>query len=135
MSYIWSTLTALARILTLPALRALGGMLSAVLMPVARGAAGVALVIAAVALAHDLGPTTIGRSSEFSPTSVMAHWQQVAPAALKATRTFVTSRMPSWVWSAISAPLTLPTFIFFTFLSGVFGYFGRRRHKVEMFAN
>ena len=135
MSKFWHYLLALARALTLPIVRAASGLMSALSLPLARGAAGVSLIIAAVALAHDIGPATAGRAAEFKPTVVLRHWDQLAPQSLKATRQFVTQRMPSWVWSAITGLLSLPTFAVFAGLSLVFGYFGRRRSRIEVFAN
>jgi hypothetical protein len=135
MSYIWTTLNSLVRLLTLPALRALAGLMSTISYPLARAAAGIALIIAAVALAHDLGPATVGRTSDFHATAVLTHWQQLAPESLLAASGFATKRLQPWVWSAATAPLKLPTFIVFAVLGAVFGYLGRRRQRVEIFAN
>ncbi len=135
MGKFWQLIKTFARLVTLSPLRAVGGLLSALSLPIARGAAGVALIIAAVALAQDIGTSTVGRSAEFRPTAVVRHWEELAPQSFKATRQFVTLRMPPWVWSAIAGLFSLPTFAFFTGVAVVFGYFGRRRLRTEIFAN
>lgn len=128
-------LAALARAIVLPPLRAILNLASALVRPVARTLSAVALVVAAVALAHDLGPITIGRPSEFKSTPMMSHWQTLAPKTAETTRAFVNQRLPSWVWGAISGLLALPTFVAFTLLAMVLALVGRQRRRVEIFAN
>ena len=125
----------LVRVLTLPLLRAVGGVAWTLAVPALRALAGVFLIVAAVALASDAGPVSPGAPKSFQPTAVVAHWQQIAPSSLDATRTFLTKRTKPWVWDALSAPLRLPTFVFFSGLGLVFGYFGRHRRRVEIFVN
>jgi len=141
MNTLWRLLTGLARALTLPPLRALGGLLAGMALPFARAAAGVSMIIAAVALAHDLGPAmatarnaSVQSTAGFSPTSVMRHWEQLAPQSHKATRAFATQRMPQ-AWSLVAGIFALPAFVAFTGFALIFGYFGRRRRRVEIFAN
>ena len=125
----------LLRVLTLPLLRAVGGVAWTLAIPAMRALAGVFLIVAAVALASDAGPVSTGAQKSFQPTAVVAHWQQIAPASLEGTRDFLTKRTKPWVWDAFSAPLRLPAFVFFGGLGLVFGYFGRRRRRVEIFVN
>ena len=128
-------MTGLLRVLTLPLLRAVGGVVWTLAVPTFRALAGVFLVIAAVALASDAGPVTTGGRRGFEPTTVVSHWQQIAPSSLAATRSFLTKRTRPWVWDVFSAPLRLPTFAFFVGLGLVFGYLGRHRRRVEIFVN
>ena len=116
-------------------LRAIGDVMWTLAMPTFRGLAGVMLVIAAVALASDLGPLTSKGAKNFHPTTVIGHWQQTAPASLEATRTFFTKRTKPWIWDALSTGLALPTFVFFVGCGLAFGYLGRRRRNVEIFVN
>jgi hypothetical protein len=140
MTSLMRALTGLARLLTLPLLRGLGGVFLTLAVPTLRAVAGICLVVAAVALASDAGtvttggPTTGGRAS-FHATPVLAHWQSVAPTSLDATRSFVTKRLRPWVWDAGSAPLRLPSFVFFAALGALLGYLGRHRRRVEIFVN
>jgi hypothetical protein len=135
MSALLRTLTALLRVLTLPLLRGIGGIATTIALPTFRALSGILLVVAAVALAHDAGNVSSNPSKGFQPTSVLVHWQQLAAPALDNTKQFVTKRMRPWVWDALSAPLRLPSFVFFTLLAIVFGYCGRHHRRVEIFAN
>ena len=125
----------IARILTLPLLRAAGGIVLTLAVPTLRALAGVCLIVAAVALASDTGTMTMGGQRNIKPVAIIEHWQQVAPTSLESTRTFLTTRTRPWVWDAFSAPLKLPTFLFFTVLGLLFAYIGRRRNRVNIFAN
>lgn len=125
----------LARVLTLPLLRGIGGILLTLMVPVLRALAGVCFIAAAVAFASDIGTTSVGSGRRIEPTAVVKHWQQIAPESLEGTRSFLTTRTRPWVWDAFSAPLRLPTFVFFTVVALLFGYLGRRRNRVNIFAN
>ncbi|MGH8337791.1 MAG: hypothetical protein ACRETL_13435 [Gammaproteobacteria bacterium] len=127
--------TALIRMTALPALRAAGGLIWTILVPTFRALAGVSIVIAAIALASDTGPIDASGGVHLRPTSVLADWQSLAPAALDATHRFVVKRMQPWVWEALSAPLTLPSFVVFLVLGLILGYLGRHRRQVAIFAN
>jgi hypothetical protein len=122
------------RLATAP-LRAIGDVMWTLAVPTFRALAGVMLVIAAVALASDLGPLTSAGAKNFHPTTVINHWQQTAPASLESTRTFFTKRTKPWIWDALSTGLRLPTFVFFVGCGLAFGYLGRRRTSVEIFIN
>ncbi len=134
MAWLMRAVTGLARLLTLPLLRGLGGVLLTLTIPTLRALAAVCLVVAAVALASDAGTTTGGRGT-FQSTTVLTHWQSLAPTSLEGTKTFLTKKMRPWVWDAASAPLRLPAFAFFAGLGLFFGYLGRHRRQVEIFVN
>jgi hypothetical protein len=128
-------LAGLGRLLTLPLLRGIGGILSTIALPTCRALSGICLVVAAVALAADAGPITSRASTPFVPTTALAHWRSVAAPSLEATQQFVVKRMRPWIWDMMSAPLRLPTFVFFAVISLVFGFLGRHRRRVEIFVN
>ena len=128
-------LTALLRITALPFLRAVGGLLWSITVPTFRVLAGVCLIVAAVALASDAGPAMMGGPMRLQPTTVLTHWENSAPASLESAHGFIVNRMRPWIWDAASAPLKLPAFVFFTGLGLAFGYLGRRRRLVAIFAN
>lgn len=131
---IWRALATGARTLALAPLRAIGDGLSWIARPLARGIAGAALILAAVAFAHDLGPSLIARRVEVKPTTVIIHWQQLAPVSYKATRSFLTQRAQP-VWDTTAAVLSLPAFAWCVAIALVMGHLGRRRDQVDIFAN
>lgn len=135
MAALMRALASLTRLLTLPVLRAVGGILAGIAVPLSRAMAGVCLIIAAVALASDMGPTSLARQQSFEPTAVITHWQEIAPASLEGVHTFLMKRTRPWIWDAFSAPLRLPSFVFFAALCLLFGYLGRHRQRVNIFAN
>ena len=128
-------LAGLLRVTALPVLRATGGVLWTISIPAFRALAGVCLVFAAVALASDAGPVSMGGPVRLQSTPVLTHWEYFSPSSLEATRGFVVKRMRPWVWDATSAPLRLPSFVFFTGLGIVFGFLGRRRRHTVIFVN
>jgi hypothetical protein len=133
MKTVLDTLYAIARILTLP-LRSLGEFVLTFAMPACRAIAGVCLMTAAVALAADIGPLSAGGARSFTPTPAIKHWQQMSPRTLEVSKAGV-SRIRPWVWDAVAVPLRLPSFVVFTLLGLVFGYMGRHRRRVNIFAN
>ncbi len=135
LAWLVNAVAATAHVLTVPLLRGIGGILSTLAIPVSRGLAGVCLIVAAVALASDLGTATMGGQRKIEPTSVVRHWQTFGPNSMEQTRSFLNKRTRPWVWEAFSTPLRMPAFVFFTLLGMVFGYLGRRRHRVNIFAN
>ena len=125
----------LLRMTALPLLRAVGGVLWTLTVPMLRVLAGVCFVLAAVALASDAGPIGGGVPWRLQPTPVLVHWQGMAPSSLEDTRGFIVKRMRPWMWDALSAPLKLPTFVFFSGLGLLLGYGGRHRREVAIFSN
>ncbi len=135
MASLMRMLASLARLLTLPLLRAVGGVLVTIAVPLSRALAGICLIVAAVALASDMGPGSLSRQRSFEPTAVIENWHQLAPASLETVQSFLVNRTRPWIWNAFSAPLRLPSFVFFTVLGLLFGYLGRHRQRVNIFAN
>jgi hypothetical protein len=135
MSAILRTLTALLRALTVTPLRGLANLTATIALPTFRALSGILLVVAAVALAHDAGNISSNPTKGFQPTAVVTHWQQLAAPSLDNTKQFISKRLRPWVWDALSAPLKLPSFVFFTLAAMLFGYLGRHHRRVEIFAN
>jgi hypothetical protein len=125
----------LARLTAIPLLRGIGGILSTIALPSCRALSGICLVVAAVALASDVGPVTSRAGVTMETTTVLKHWQSLAAPSLDVAKQFVATRMKPWIWDLVSAPLRLPSFVFFSLLALVFGYLGRHRRRVEIFAN
>lgn len=104
-------------------------------MPVFRFLTAVMLLVAVVALVHDLTPAFYG-AGPLNATSISGHWEQIAPSSRKAAETAVSASVGAWVWSLMQALLlSWPTFLVFGGLAAVCGLFGRRRRRVEIFVN
>jgi hypothetical protein len=135
MATIWWTIRTLLIAPVVWLFRLVGLMATTFSAPLARMLSGVALVAAAVALAHDLGPVTLGIPSDITATTVLAHWQALAPISHKTAKAVVTATLGGWGWGLLTMPLTLPAVLVFAGLSLLLGFLGRRRRQVEIFAN
>ena len=110
--------------------------------PVRRGALTVLrllayplLLLAVVALVYD-GTRTLAAGSGLVVTSLAEHWQAIAPANLEATRALVVRRLGAAAWEpGIMSALRLPAWLGLGGLGLIFGYLGRRRRAVDVFAN
>lgn len=93
------------------------------------------LLVAAIALVTDLsGPLSAGQP--FVATTLLAQWQEMAPATLQTAEAALKRATTPWLWDGLMAPLlSLPTFLLFGLLGLWCGYIGRRRHKVNIFVN
>ncbi len=93
------------------------------------------LLLAAVALVYD-GTRTLAGGSGFVMTSFLEHWQTIAPASLESTQGFVTRRLAAGLWDpVIMSALRLPAWVVLGGLGLIFGYIGRKRRAVNVFAN
>jgi len=134
-SWLISSISMAFHTLIMPLLSGIGGIAATIAVPTLRGLAGVCFIVAAVALASDMGMATMDGAQKIRPTAVSQHWQQVTPSSFEATRSFIVKRARPWVWDAFSTPLRMPTFVFFALGGLLFGYLGRRRNRVNIFAN
>ena len=92
-------------------------------------------LVAVVALVTDVTPAWNG-TGPFEATSVIGHWEELAPVTLEAARETVSQSTPAWVWdSVIMSILNLPTFVLFGLLAIVCGYVGRHRHRLKVHIN
>jgi hypothetical protein len=99
-----------------------------------RVAARPLLLIAVVALVYDGTRTLAG--SGFVITSLVEHWQSIAPASLEAARGAITRWIHPMAWDlGFLRLLKLPAWL----VVGVFGLFlawlGRKRRAVNVFVN
>lgn len=102
---------------------------------VLRVAARPLLLVAVIALVYD-GTRTLAGSSGLITTSLLEHWQTLAPASLEATRTGIIRRLHPWLWdSAILPLLRFPAWLVLGGLGLALSYIGRKRHSVNVFAN
>jgi hypothetical protein len=104
-------------------------------MAVLRFLANMFLLVAIVAFAADVTPALNG-AGPFKVTALANHWHQLAPTTLARARDVILQSQAPFLWSYAIGPLTaLPSFVVFGLLSALTGYFGRHRHKVEIFVN
>lgn len=96
---------------------------------------GWCVVVAILALVRDathgwhagggMVPTTLGRQ-----------WAELHPASLAGAEAMVKAHLGPWVWSpVVSSVLERPTFVVFLVLGGLLYLLGRRRRRVNIFAN
>ena len=96
--------------------------------------ASVLLLIAVIALVNDA--TRSRAADRMVTTSAGEQWAKLAPASLKAAQGAVQRYSHPWVWDGAFAKLLLaPTWALLGGLGLVFAYAGRRRRRVNVFAN
>lgn len=65
---------------------------------------------------------------------LLEHWSKLFPASLSSFQGFV-GRVP-FLWTiAVKPVLSIPAWLIFGWLGIMFGYFGRRRRKTNVYAN
>lgn len=104
-------------------------------MAVLRFLASLFLLIAIVALVADLSPWLSG-ARPLTATSLAKHWGDLTPATLQATKTAVSRTAGSWLWDyVIFNIIRIPTSVLFGVLGLTLGWAGRRRRRVDIYAN
>ncbi len=94
--------------------------------------ASVFLVTAVFAAIADVTYSAAGKGVVM--TSLLEHWSRLTPQTFASVQTSL-RRIPL-VWDYAAKPaLSIPTWIFFLVLSALFAWAGRRRSKVNIFAN
>jgi hypothetical protein len=93
------------------------------------------LLLAAVALVYD-GTRTLAGGAGLVTTSLIEHWQTLAPVSLESTKAFVTRRLSPELWDpVVMSALRLPAWLALGGLGLIFGYIGRKKRAVNVFAN
>ncbi len=104
-------------------------------MPALRFMAALFALVAVLALAADLTPVLM-RGEPFAPKSVVTQWSELAPKTLESTRQSISSSLSPGIWNTLSGTLlAIPAVLFFTIAAAVTGYAGRRRHRINIYAN
>jgi hypothetical protein len=99
-----------------------------------RGLAWVFLLIAAIALVNDITRTTT--SGSLALTSTLVHWKSFFPQSLAAFISFVQKSVHPLVWDPLVVRvLILPAWITFGALGILCGLLGRKKRRINIFAN
>jgi hypothetical protein len=92
-------------------------------------------LIALLAFVSDVTPALNGGRA-FHPSSLAEHWTTLIPASFEGAKRAVTATPAGFLWDSVVAPfLNLSTFIVLSVMSLLFGYLGRRRRRIKIFAN
>jgi hypothetical protein len=98
--------------------------------------AGVLLLVALIAAIHDGTRALESRGTEITMTSLGEQWSKVAPISHKNAQAAVKRYTHPIIWDGlIQRLLLLPTWAVFGSLGLVAAYAGRRRRRVNVFAN
>jgi hypothetical protein len=96
--------------------------------------AGVLFLIAVLAAVYD-GTRSVAAHT-LTTTSLFEHWSKLAPTLLAAAQGTVQRYTHPLVWEAgVRRLLLLPTWLVFAALGLILAYAGRRRRRVNVFAN
>ena len=105
-------------------------------MGLLRFLAGLLLLVAVIAAIYDGTRALESRGAEFTMTSIGEQWSKVAPISHKNAQAAVRRYTHPLVWDGlIQRLLLLPTWAVFGSLGLVAAYAGRRRRRVNVFAN
>lgn len=96
--------------------------------------AGAFLLVAVIAAVYD-GTRSLAASG-LAMTSLVEHWSRLAPAALAAAQSAVVRATHPLVWDmGVRKLLLVPAWAVFAALGLLCAYAGRRRRRVNVFAN
>jgi hypothetical protein len=105
-------------------------------MSLLRFLAGLLLLIAVIAAIYDGTRMLESKNGEIIMTTLGEHWSKVAPVSLKNAQAAVRRYSHPLLWDGlIQRLLQLPTWAVFGTLGLFVGYLGRRRRRVNVFAN
>jgi len=103
------------------------------MLPFFRFLAGVFLLVAVIAAVYD-GTRSLAVGS-LVMTSLLEHWSKLAPTLLAAAQSGVQRATHPLVWDMVRKLLTVPAWALFAAAGMVLAYAGRRRRRVNVFAN
>jgi len=92
------------------------------------------LLIAVIAAVYD--GTRSAASGGLVMTSLLEHWSRIAPGLLASAQSGVGRALHPLVWNlGVSKLLAVPTWALFGAVGLLLAYAGRRRRRVNVFAN
>lgn len=110
-------------------------LIDSIARPALRFLAFLFLLVATIALVADATPAFHGISA-FRPTPFSEHIAELAPHSLGEVRKAVSETLHPAVWEyGLGVLIELPTFLLFGLLGGFAAYAGRRRQRINVFAN
>lgn len=99
-----------------------------------RGFAWIFLIVATIALVADL--TRSNATGALVMTSSLIHWKALSPQSLAGFTTFVQRSMHPLVWDPVLVRLLiLPAWLLLGALGITAGMLGRKKRRVNIFAN
>lgn len=108
--------------------------LAAVLLPLARLLAAPLLIIAVLALVADGTRIVSGAGVAF--TTTLDYWTRMAPQSLAGAKAATLKASHAAIWDyGVQSVLRLPAFALFGSIGCLLAFAGRRRRKVNIFAN
>ena len=103
-------------------------------MAVLRALAWICLLIAMIALVGDL--TRANTGGPMVMTSSLAHWKSMAPQSLAAFSGFVQKLVHPALWDPVmTRVLLLPAWLLIGAIGVIMAVLGRRKRRVNIFAN
>lgn len=99
-----------------------------------RAFSGLLLLLAVIALVSDL--TRFVHDGGLATTPLMQHWLTLSPTSLQSLGLFVQNNLHGLLWDPLLLTiLRLPTWLVLGIIGIIFGLLGKRREKVNVFAN
>ncbi len=93
------------------------------------------LIVAVVALVYD-GTKTLGGDGGIVMTPLGQHWFNLHAPSLNLSQAIIERYVAPWLWDpVILSVLEAPTWLVFSILGLIFLYLGRRRKKIDLYAN
>lgn len=103
-------------------------------MVILRALAWVILLVALIALVSDVTRATTG--GPFIMTSALTHWKTMAPQSLATVAGFTQRWLHPMLWDpALLRVLLLPTWLLLGALALLLGVLGRKKRRINIFAN
>lgn len=107
--------------------------LGSIFRPAMRFLAYVFLIVAAISLVADISPMLSG-AGPFASVTLAEHWRGVAPSSLQ--QALKASQDMQWgIPGFVRMMLDTPTYLLFGGIGGLCAYAGRRRARINVFAN
>jgi hypothetical protein len=98
--------------------------------------AAILLLAAVIAGVYDGTRALDSKGAEVSMTSLGEHWSKLAPVSYKNAQAAVRRYSHPLIWDTLIQRLLLvPSWVVFGSLGLLLGYAGRRRRRVNVFAN
>jgi len=96
---------------------------------------GWCLIVAVIALVYD-GTKSLGSGGELIMTPLGKHWFDLNVTSLNLSQAVIERYVSPWLWDpVIITILAAPAWVVFAVLGFVLYFLGRRRKKIDVYAN